>query len=108
MIAKHLLGNLQLIELTVTGNYSPQNCRLVNMKKQCCNRSSNNIITYNGETKTISEFSKQYKLHITTLEKRLKNWGICDKTFLYPAKVGNNQYGKSDVICKKEERIRNS
>lgn len=80
------------------GDYSPDNCRLVNMKTQCYNRSTNNIITYNGETKTISEFSKQYGLNINTLKKRIKNWGICDKTFLYPAKVGNNQYGKSNVM----------
>ena len=65
------------------------------------NRSSNNKITYNGETKTLTEWSNQYNLHITTLKKRLKQWGICDKTFLYPAKVGNNQYGKSDALCKK-------
>lgn len=97
------MGSSLSIGLTLIGNYSPENCRLVSMKKQCYNRSSNNLITYNNETKTISEFSEQYNIHITTLEKRLKNWGICDKTFQYPAKVGNNQYGESNAVCKKEK-----
>lgn len=86
------------------GDYSPQNCRLVDMKTQCYNRISNNIITYNNETKTISEFSKQYNININTLKKRIKFWGICDKTFLYPVKVGNNQYGKSNAICKTKRK----
>ena len=74
------------------------------MKEQCYNRTSNNIITYNGETKTLTEFSKQYNININTLKKRIKYWGICDKTFLHPAKVGNNQYGKSNVICEEKRK----
>jgi hypothetical protein len=94
-------GKFTVDRINSDGDYSPENCRLTTLKEQCYNRSSNNMVTYNGETKTISEFSRQYNLNINTLKKRIKNWGICDKTFLYPAKVGNNQYGKSNVICKK-------
>ena len=78
------------------------------MKEQCYNRTSNNIITYKGETKTLSEFSKKYGLNINTLKKRIKYWGVCDKTFLYPAKVGNNQYGQSNAICKEKRKGGNS
>ena len=41
---------------------------------------------------------------LKVLKKRIKYWGICDKTFLYPAKVGNNQYGQSNVICEEKRK----
>lgn len=38
------------------GNYCPENCRWVTMKKQSNNRRNNKLIEYKGETKTISEW----------------------------------------------------
>lgn len=99
---KATYGQYTVDRIDNEGDYSPENCRLITLKKQCYNRHSNNLITYNNETKTLTEWSKQYDLNINTLKKRLKHWGICDKTFLYPAKVGNNQYGKSNVVCKEK------
>lgn len=99
-------GKTTIDRIDNTKSYSPANCRIVTLKKQCYNRSSNNYITYKNETKTLTEFSKQYNLNINTLKKRIKNWGICDKTFLYPAKVGNNQYGESNVIYKEKGEVR--
>lgn len=87
-------GEFTVDRIDNNGDYSPENCRLVTLKEQCYNRRSNNLITYNNETKTLTEWSKQYNININTLKKRIKYWGVCDKTFLYPVKIGNNQYTK--------------
>lgn len=44
--------------------YYPENCRWTNQREQSNNRASNHLLTYNGETHTISEWS-----HITGLNK---------------------------------------
>lgn len=38
------------------GNYEPGNCRWTDTVTQCRNRSSNRLLTYNGQTKCLSEW----------------------------------------------------
>lgn len=87
-------GRCTVDRIDTNGDYCPENCRIITLHEQCYNRRSNNLITYNGETKTLTEWSVQYNININTLKKRLKNWGVCDKTFLFPARIGNNQFSK--------------
>lgn len=57
--------------------YSAKNCRWVDMVKQNNNRRDNNLITYKGETKTLSEWSRITGWSRTTLYKRkLKGWKV--------------------------------
>lgn len=53
-------------------DYEPSNCRWVTKEIQDNNRRNNRKITYNGETKTLSQWSREYNINIVTLSDRLK------------------------------------
>ena len=53
--------------------YSPDNCRWVTMKEQQNNRTNNRMLTANGETHTMSEWSEISKIPYWTIQRRLKD-----------------------------------
>lgn len=57
--------------------YSPSNCRFIPLEKQSKNRRTNNHIKLNGETKTLSEWCRHYKINRSTVRGRLKKgWSV--------------------------------
>ena len=59
--------------------YSPENCRWVTMSYQALNKRTNRNISFNGETKTIKEWSDIFGINYTTLKVRLdRGWDIED------------------------------
>lgn len=50
--------DLTLDRINVNGNYEPSNCRWTTMTTQERNRSNNSLLTFNGETKCISEWAE--------------------------------------------------
>lgn len=60
-------GECTIDRIDVNGNYCPENCRWVDMKTQCNNTRRNRVICYEGETLTISQIAKKYKLKTATL-----------------------------------------
>lgn len=51
-------------------NYCPENCRWVDLKVQANNRRNNRLITYNGETKTMTQWARENGITYPVLQKR--------------------------------------
>ena len=57
------------------GDYSPENCRWIDCKKQANNRRSNRMITFNGETKTIAQWGEATGILEDTIKARIDYYG---------------------------------
>lgn len=60
--------------IDVDGDYKPDNCRWVDMKVQCNNRTNNRKLTYNNETHTISEWSEITHIPFDVIHSRIDKW----------------------------------
>jgi len=65
--------------------YSPDNCRWATNTEQARNKRNNNLITYHGETKTLTEWSLLLGMEGSILRYRLKNWDI-ERSFTEPVR----------------------
>lgn len=74
--------------------YSPENCKWATMKEQGRNKRNNHLITFKGETKTISQWSEILNIKYRILEKRINrfHWSI-EKSLTTPIrKTTKNRY----------------
>lgn len=80
--------NLTIERKDVNGNYCPENCCWIPFKKQMSNRTNQNTIEYNGETRYLTEWANILGISQDTLWKRIfqSGWGV-DKAFKTPANM---------------------
>lgn len=86
------LGECTIDRIDGNKNYSPDNCRWVSMRVQNNNRRDNNKITFNGETKTITEWEREYGLCHGTITKRLKRGWSLEHAITIPRMRGSGHY----------------
>ncbi len=66
-------GNLSIDRIDNNKGYSPENCRWVDNFAQGNNKRSNAVFTIGGETKTVTQWAREYGINPTTVFSRLYN-----------------------------------
>lgn len=66
---------LTLDRIDIDGDYSPDNCRWITHKEQQSNRRDNVYITFNGERRTVQQWSEITGIKKSTIQRRIAlNW----------------------------------
>lgn len=74
-------GKCTIDRIDNNGDYEPTNCRWTSLSNQFTNRSTNHYFTHNGETMTISQWSKKTGIPFHTLSYRIRQGWKTDKVF---------------------------
>jgi len=71
--------DLEIDRIDHNGNYMPSNCRWADSFTQARNKRNNHLVTINGITKTLQEWSDEAEMDHKTLEHRIKSgWSSTD------------------------------
>ena len=83
--------NLTIDRIDNNKGYSPDNCRWLTHKEQQSNRSDNHFITFNGTTKTVSQWAEYLGIKRDTLFARIRyGWSI-ERALFTPIKKKENE-----------------
>lgn len=71
--------NVEIDRIDNDGDYCPGNCRWITRVKNARNKSNNKIITYNGESKTLSEWAAHFGVNYKNLSRNLNKGYTLDE-----------------------------
>lgn len=74
-MANGYTDELTIDRIDVNGNYEPNNCRWATIKEQGFNRRNNHLLTFNGITKTMMEWSMETGLNYDCIRARINDYG---------------------------------
>lgn len=74
-MANGYTDELTIDRIDVNGNYEPNNCRWATIKEQGFNRRNNHLLTFNGVTKTMMEWSMETGLNYDCIRARINDYG---------------------------------
>ena len=74
-IANGYKKSLTIDRIDVDGDYTSDNCRWSIQVEQQNNKRNNHLLTYNGETKTLSQWAKELGIKGVTLSARINIYG---------------------------------
>lgn len=95
-IANGYRDDLSIDRIDVNGNYEPNNCRWVTSYVQSNNTRRNNLVTLNGETHTLKEWSDHFGISEKTVRDRLKRGWSVEESFTTPP---DTKYRKKEVVA---------
>lgn len=76
---------LSIDRINNAADYSPDNCRWADMVAQQNNRTNNRLITANGETRTMADWSRSSGISYATIQGRLsRGWSEADAVTVRP------------------------
>lgn len=67
-------GASTIDRINVNDGYKPDNCRWVDMKTQSNNKRNNRLLTFDGETMTLSQWAEEKGLKVSTLQARIDEY----------------------------------
>jgi len=73
-----------------TKGYFPENCRWATKQEQARNTRQCHLLTFNGETRCLTDWAAHFSLSPNTLTGRLKKGWSIDKALTTPAKSNND------------------
>lgn len=79
--AKHVLGRIDM-----DGNYEPGNCSWITRTQQARNTRRNRLVTYQGQTKCITEWAEEVGIHHSILRNRLKQGWSAERMLTMPVR----------------------
>lgn len=76
--AEAKFGDCTIDRIDVNGNYSPENCRFVDMKTQNKNkRVTGHLLTYGKKTQNIAAWSRETGIHhVTICQRIMRGWTV--------------------------------